>query len=66
MPATSKPAPASVEQGNTDPSDDMDFLAKHNFRFELWPQPTEFDDSYSIPMDRAFGWLTTEAEKRGL
>jgi hypothetical protein len=56
-------SPAGGPDNNTDPSDDMEFLAKHNFRFELWPQPTEFDDSYSIPLDRAFGWLTTEAQK---
>ena len=56
--------PPTAENHNTDPSEDMDFLAKHEFRFELWPQPTEFDDSYSIPMDRAFGWLITEAEKK--
>jgi hypothetical protein len=55
--------PAGGPDNNTDPIDDMEFLGKHNFRFELWPQPTEFDDSYSIPMDRAFGWMITEAKK---
>jgi hypothetical protein len=56
-------APAGKERDNTDPLDDMAWLAKYNFRFELWPQPTEFDDSYSIPIQRNFGWLLTEAQK---
>ena len=58
--------PKGGPDNNTDPIEDMDWLSKYNFRFELWPQPTEFDDSYSIPMDRAFGWLMTEADKRNV
>jgi len=58
--------PPTPKNHDTDPIDDMGFLAKHNFRFELWPNPTEFDDSYSIPSQRAFGWLLTEAGKRNV
>jgi hypothetical protein len=57
-------APKGKEGGsNTDPTEDMAWMGKHDFRFELWPQPTEFDDSFSIPIQRDFGWLTTEADK---
>jgi len=56
-------APPNPRNHDTDPLDDMDFLAKYNFRFELWPNPTDFDDSYSIPSRSGFGWLVTEAGK---
>ena len=60
------PRPPGPKDHDTDPIDDMDFLGKYNFRFELWPNPTEFDDSFSIPTQRAFGWLLTEAGKRNV
>jgi hypothetical protein len=47
----------------TDPQTDMDFLAKYKFRFELWPEPGNFDDNYSVSQSHTHGWLLSEAEK---
>lgn len=50
----------------TDPTADMDWIDKNKFRFELWPNPTGFDDSYSVPETHDQGWLIAESEKRGV
>jgi len=52
--------------GETDPVADLDWCAKYNFRFELWPKQTEFDDSYSVPETHDMDWIIAEAEKRGV
>jgi hypothetical protein len=56
-------APIGNGHDTTDPLEDMEFLSKYNFRFELSPEPTQYDDSFSIPRQRDFGWLLTEADK---
>ena len=60
----SKPRPK--DEHSTDPVDDMNFVAKYNFRFELWPQPGDFDDNYSVSERHTHGWLLAEAEKLGV
>ncbi|HEY3331066.1 MAG TPA: beta-galactosidase trimerization domain-containing protein [Capsulimonadaceae bacterium] len=52
--------------GSTDPVADMEWCAKNNFRFELWPKPMNFDDSYGLPETHDMGWLIAEAEKRNV
>ncbi|MDR1145741.1 MAG: beta-galactosidase trimerization domain-containing protein [Verrucomicrobiales bacterium] len=47
-----------------DPLDDMEFVKKYNFRFELWPKPTLFDDNYSVGEWPEIRWLVVEAGKR--
>ena len=59
-----KPKPNDVHE--TDPLEDMKFLAKYNFRFELWPQPGDFDDNYSVPERHSHGWLLSEAGQLGV
>jgi hypothetical protein len=50
----------------TDPLDDMDFLGKNDFRFEIWPQPVNFDDAYGTPERKGMDWLLTEAQKHNV
>jgi hypothetical protein len=49
-----------------DPADDFDFCAKNSFRFELWPNPVNLDESYSIADWPGMRWKVEEAEKRGI
>jgi hypothetical protein len=48
------------------PMDDFDFCAKNGFRFELWPNPANMEDSYSIPDWPGMNWKVVEAGKRGI
>jgi hypothetical protein len=56
----------SPGEGSTDPNADMDWIQKYGFRFELWPQPGDFDDNWSVSERHTHGWLLNEAEKRNL
>lgn len=51
---------------DADPADDMDFLQKYDFRFELWPKPANFDDNYSVGEWSELWWQLEEAKKRGI
>jgi hypothetical protein len=51
---------------STDPEADMDWIQKYKFRFELWPNPADFDDNWSVSERHTHGWLLNEAEKRGV
>ena len=53
-------------EGSTDPVADMDWIQKYNFRFELWPNPGDFDDNWSVSERHTHGWLLHEAEQRGV
>jgi hypothetical protein len=48
----------------TDPLEDLDFCAKHDFRFEIWVEPGQIDNSYSINEWTAIDWELAEADKR--
>lgn len=50
--------------GSTDPEADMDWIQKYHLRFELWPNPGNFDDNWSVSERHTHGWLLNEAEKR--
>ena len=56
----------SPGDGSTDPEADMDWIQKYKFRFELWPNPADFDDNWSVSERHTHGWLLNEAEKRGV
>jgi hypothetical protein len=60
------PLNPSPGEGSTDPEADMDWIQKYKFRFELWPQPADFDDNWSVSERHTHGWLLNEAEKRGV
>jgi hypothetical protein len=49
-----------------DPNDDFDFCMKNGFRFELWPNPANMEDSYSIPDWPGMRWKIEEAAQRGI
>ena len=49
-----------------DPAEDLAFCAKHNFRIELWPQPANHSDSFSVTAWESMGWRTMEARKLGV
>lgn len=51
---------------DADPADDMDFLQKYDFRFELWPQPGLFDTNYSVGEWPELWWQVEEAKKRNI
>jgi hypothetical protein len=54
----------SPNEGSTDPDADMDWIQKYHLRFELWPNPGDFDDNWSVSERHTHGWLLNEAEKR--
>jgi hypothetical protein len=56
----------SPGEGSTDPDADMAWIQKYKFRFELWPQPADFDDNWSVSERHTHGWLLHEAEQRGV
>jgi hypothetical protein len=56
----------SPGEGSTDPEQDMDWIQKYGFRFELWPQPEDFDDNWSVSQRHTHGWLLDEADLRGV
>ena len=58
--------PAFQRPVGEDPMDDFDFCAKNGFRFELWPNPANMEDSYSIPDWPGMRWKIEEADKRGI
>lgn len=51
---------------DADPADDMDFLQKYDYRFELWPQPGLFDTNYSVGEWPELWWQVEEAQKRNI
>ena len=53
----------SSKPGYTDPEDDMNFVSKYNFRFELTPNPALFDDNFSVPERHEMAWKLEEARK---
>jgi hypothetical protein len=56
----------SPSEGSTDPEADMDWIQKYKFRFELWPNPADFDDNWSVSERHTHAWLLDEAKKRGI
>ena len=51
---------------DADPMDDMEFLKKYDYRFELWPMPAQFSDNYSIGEWPELFWQLEEAKKRNI
>jgi hypothetical protein len=49
-----------------DPTEDLDFLVKYNFRFEPWLDPSNFDTSDGIIKNTEAEWMVQEANKKGL
>ena len=58
-------APGTAEP-KEDPAEDLAFCAKNNFRIEMWPQPANHADSFSVTAWEAMGWRTKEAERLGI
>ncbi|MGD0094373.1 MAG: hypothetical protein ABSE73_31075, partial [Planctomycetota bacterium] len=58
-------APGTAEQ-KEDPAEDLAFCAQNNFRIEMWPQPANHADSFSVTAWEAMGWRTKEAERLGI
>ncbi|HEY3319307.1 MAG TPA: hypothetical protein VGP72_02380 [Planctomycetota bacterium] len=58
-------APGTAEP-KEDPAEDLAFCAKHNFRIEMWPQPANHSDSFSVTAWEAMRWRTTECERLGI
>lgn len=56
----------SPGDGSTDPDDDMAWISKYNFRFELWPQPEDFDDNWSVSQRHTHAWLLDEAKEHNV
>ena len=44
----------------------MAWIQKYKFRFELWPQPEDFDDNWSVSQRHTHGWLLDEAKEHGV
>jgi hypothetical protein len=51
---------------DADPLEDLDFCAKHGFRFELWLDEAKFDNAHCLPYQPEAYWMLDEAKKRNL